>query len=78
LFSQNGQGSSNSEGSDIIRRKSVGQLKDEENLIGLGLFISMQIVKAYKGQIDFLSFTEGPQKGSTFVFSFELEINFEK
>jgi len=78
LFSQNGQGSSNSEGSDIIRRKSVGHLKDEENLIGLGLFISMQIVKAYKGQIDFLSFTEGPQKGSTFVFSFELEINFEK
>lgn len=38
----------------------------------------MQIVKAYNGQIDFLSFTHGPQKGSTFVFSFELEINFEK
>ena len=38
----------------------------------------MQIVKAYSGQIEFLSFTQGPDKGSTFVFSFELEIDFEK
>jgi signal transduction histidine kinase len=51
--------------------------RDDDNLIGLGLFISLQIVNTYKGQLDFVSEDKGPQKGSTFIFSFDLEINHE-
>lgn len=39
--------------------------------VGLGLFISMQLVKSYGGHLDFIS---EPNKGSTFIFTFNLEI----
>ena len=39
--------------------------------VGLGLFISMQLVKSFGGHLDFIS---QPNKGSTFIFTFNLEI----
>ena len=42
---------------------------NKDNRLGLGLFISRQIVQANGGHIDFIS-EEG--KGSTFVFTFDI------
>ena len=42
------------------------------NQIGLGLFVSKQIVMSYGGQLDFFS---NQEEGSTFIFSFECEVN---
>ena len=39
--------------------------------IGLGLFISKQIVELYGGNIDFYS---EPNKGSTFIFTIDVEL----
>jgi C4-dicarboxylate-specific signal transduction histidine kinase len=40
--------------------------------IGLGLHVSKQIVMSFNGQLDFISEW---QNGSTFIFSFEVEID---
>ena len=40
--------------------------------VGLGLFISMQLVKSYGGHLDFIS---EPLKGSTFIFTFDLGVD---
>ena len=40
--------------------------------MGLGLYISKQIVKKFNGDIDFVSH---PQKGTTFIFSMDLEFD---
>ena len=40
--------------------------------IGLGLYVSKQIVMSFNGQLDFISEW---QNGSTFIFSFEVEID---
>ena len=40
--------------------------------IGLGLFISKQIVMNFGGQLDFIS---TPETGATFIFTMELEVN---
>ena len=42
--------------------------------MGLGLYISMQLVKSYGGSIDFIS---EPLNGSTFIFTFNLKIDNE-
>lgn len=42
--------------------------------VGLGLFISMQLVKSYGGQLDFIS---EPLNGSTFIFTFNLDVDHE-
>jgi signal transduction histidine kinase len=43
--------------------------------MGLGLYISKQIVKKFNGDIDFVS---RPQKGSTFIFKMDLEFDEEQ
>ena len=40
--------------------------------MGMGLYISKQIVKKFNGDIDFVSL---PRKGTTFVFSMDLEFD---
>ena len=43
--------------------------------MGLGLYISKQIVKKFKGDIDFIS---KPSKGCIFIFSMDLEFDEEQ
>ena len=44
----------------------------EGSQMGLGLFISKQIVVNFQGDLDFIS---SPQKGSTFLFTFRLDVD---
>lgn len=44
----------------------------EKNQMGLDLFISKQIVMKFGGDLDFISATN---KGSTFIFTFDMEID---
>ncbi len=50
------------------QEQNDADLSNKEDL-GLGLFITKQIIQANGGHIDFISF---PDKGSTFVFTFDL------
>jgi K+-sensing histidine kinase KdpD len=43
--------------------------------MGIGLSLSKQLVKAYGGELDFISDCEEPNRGSTFVFTFDLLID---
>jgi signal transduction histidine kinase len=43
--------------------------------MGLGLYICKQIVKKFNGDIDFIS---KPGKGSSFIFSMDLEYDEEQ
>lgn len=40
--------------------------------MGLDLFISKQIVMKFDGDLDFVS---APNKGSTFIFTFDMEVD---
>lgn len=44
----------------------------EGNQMGLGLFISKQIVVNFQGDLDFISTW---RKGSTFLFTFRLDVD---
>jgi K+-sensing histidine kinase KdpD len=52
-----------------------GNLNNGSNQIGLGLFISMQLVKSYNGKLDFVSNCQEPNRGSSFIFTFGLDVH---
>ena len=41
--------------------------------IGMGLLISKQLVQCYGGNLDLVSTSRGPHKGTTIVFTFEID-----
>ena len=45
---------------------------DQNQTIGLGLYVSKQIILSNKGKMDFVS---KPEKGSIFIFTMKMEIS---
>ena len=43
--------------------------------IGMGLFISKQLVQTYDGSLDFISESTGPHRGTTFILTFKIDVN---
>ena len=59
--------------STMLKAENQGKMyMSDGSQIGLGLFISKQIVEQYGGSIDFYS---EYNKGSTFIFTFDVELD---
>ena len=41
----------------------------------MSLYISKQLVQTYGGSLDFISEASGPHRGTTFILTFELDVN---
>lgn len=41
--------------------------------IGMGLLISKKLVQSYGGNLDFVSKSQEPHRGTTIIFTFELD-----
>ena len=56
----------------MLKSETQGKMyMSDGSQIGLGLFISKEIVEMYGGSIDFFS---EHKKGSTFIFTFDVEL----
>lgn len=74
IVNDSGRGIKNEDQDAIFKILSENQseMLSEKNQMGLDLFISKQIVMKFDGDIDFVS---APNKGSTFIFTFDMEVD---
>ena len=76
LVSDLGSGIKNEDHSKIFNlNKSKNTLNFAVDQIGMGLFISKQIVQTYGGTLNFVSESAGPHRGTTFILTFQLEVS---
>ena len=72
MISDTGIGIKQEEQDKIFNHHLTNNLTSNDQ-VGMGLLISKQLVQCFGGSLNFVSKSQEPHRGTTFVFTFEID-----